>query len=47
MDASLSAERFRERAQDADLDLNLTIYQTGRRSRAITFVSIPTVRAHE
>jgi hypothetical protein len=47
VDASLSAERFRERAQDADLDLNLTIYQTGRRSRAIPFVSIPTVREHD
>lgn len=32
VDASLSAERFRERAQDADLDWTLAIYQTGRRS---------------
>lgn len=38
VDASLAAERFRERAPIADLDWTLTIYQTGRRSRGIPFV---------
>jgi hypothetical protein len=42
VDASLSAERFRERAQEADLDWTLAIYQTGRRSRVVPFT-----RSHE
>jgi hypothetical protein len=38
VDASLAAERFRERAQEADMDWTLAIYQTGRRSRAVPFM---------
>lgn len=42
VDASLAAERFRERAQEAELDWTLAIYQAGRRGRVIPFIG-----AHE
>lgn len=37
VDAGLAAERFRERARDADLDWTLAVYQTGRRGLGIPF----------
>lgn len=37
VDAGLAAERFREQAQEAELDWTLVIYQAGRRGRVIPF----------